>query len=135
MKEIMRTLVNEIKPVVIYISGNPHDGKSTVSYLIENKQIYTFHTDEFFTKLKNSCPKSIQHLVNKHNLIDDIGIFLNKVLKENQVKELMTMLLDTFNPIDSISVIEGYLPNHMREVLLYDLRERGFYVWIMERSK
>ena len=45
------------------------------------------------------------------------------------------MLLDKFNPTDNISVIEGFLPNHMSEIFLYELQKRGFYVWVMGRYK
>ena len=45
----IRISVDKIKPVVIYTSGQPLDGKSVVGYLLEDKKIDVFHTDEFFT--------------------------------------------------------------------------------------
>ena len=127
-----------MEPVVVYISGKPGDGKSTIGKLVDEKQIPVFHTDVFFNNLKKSCPSILRQIVDEHDLIDDIDMFLNEVVEKNQVIFLMRMLLNKwdewFNPTDFISVIEGYLPNHMSKLLLHGLKEKGYRVWEMKRD-
>lgn len=150
------------QPTVVLIAGLSGDGKSTLAGGLISPQISVCSLDSFSILLSTSwCPDdfirkwSIDYL-REHRISE----FWKKVVAENKSEVVMDLFFTTetykaqdhtpgtirgrpvrvganatFAPRGPLSLIEGYLPTYLQELLIKKLKKRGYRVWIMQRSK
>ena len=143
------------QPIVVLITGmQSNEGKSTLAQGLKSPQISVCVLDAFSMMLGTSwCPDDCIRTWSNEIARGDggrvacIGEFWHKVVAENKSEVVMDLFFTTetypaqypcnhgvFAPRGPISFIEGFLPEALRELLIKQLKKRGYRVWVLRRQ-
>jgi hypothetical protein len=129
----MWTWTNKVKPVVIWISGAPGHGKSSLSKLLPQKP---FSTDRFVVALPKWCEDVKLCEVWERHGSRRIGEFLDWSTTHGYSSYIAGKMLDEscgFVPNETLSVIEGYTPVVIQNKVAAALEVQGCIVWFAMR--
>lgn len=126
------------RPIVLCVFGSPRDGKSTLSFILDDHGIPQFSTDRFAIRLAEGWSGDDQVTAGsrKRGRREIKGFWLD-MEKLGKVNFLLDRFFDSvfgFTIRDEVSVIEGFLPESMQKGLIEKLVEHGYHVWVTQRS-
>ncbi len=129
--------LTKVKPVVLWISGQPGEGKSTLSLWVRGlAESERYTTDSFVCSLPKRWPGNPIAEAASEFTPDRIGVFLDRMVKNGKGPEIAELLCDPengFSPDASagaISIIEGYMPLAIQKQVMQSLECSGFRVWV-----
>ena len=133
--EKFMSATRELKPVVIWLSGRPGQGKTTLARILECSGMTVFKTDEWLNNLPSWCPDAavaqkitefgpgaIGECVDHHCLpeFDRSDDFAKWFLDPNH----------GFTPGRFITLIEGYMHSKIQLSVVRKLEAEGTRVWM-----
>jgi hypothetical protein len=125
-----------LQPMVLWISGQPGDGKSELGVQLERRGVPLFLTDYFVMALPDWCEDAF--IVGHYNEcgVNAVDAFLDRMVEQQRAAAMAKLFLDPergFRPAGPLSVIEGYMPLEIQRRVMAELEASGCYVWVVMR--